>query len=92
MGNCGAISDLIVEGFLIGIVDGLLGSGFFPFVGLWSRSARCWPVTVVSVEPRDFFSQDWVVGACNLMPVVIPEANEGTTCVESSVVVVAIDQ
>src|SRR5258707_376359 len=51
----GAVSNLIVEGLLVGVVDRLFRSGFFPFVGLRGRSAG-WFIAVVGVEPRDLFS------------------------------------
>ncbi len=56
LGDGRAVSYLVVEGLLIGVVDGLLGGGFFPFVGLRCGRAWRWLIAVVVVEPRNFFS------------------------------------
>src|SRR5258708_27135444 len=56
LGNGGAISYLIVEGLLIGVVNILLGGSFFSFVGLRGGCARRWLVAVVGVKPGALFS------------------------------------
>ena len=83
---------MAVEDSLVGVVDRLFGGGFFAFVGLWSRGARRWFIAVVGMEPGDFFSQDGVVRTCYSMPMVVPEADEDATCIESSEVVITVDE
>ena len=56
MGDCRAISDLVIEVSLVGVVDRLFGGGFFSFVGLRGGGVFGWFIAVVSVKPGDFFS------------------------------------
>jgi len=82
---------LVIEGLLIRVVDGLFRGGFLSLVGLGSGGWCCRFITIVGVEPGNFFPQDRMVGACYLMPVVVPEADKDASCVEPSVVVITID-